>query len=928
MVPPKKTAPLSNGTNRKETSTMSYQKKETVPAKADGKIQNGNFRTDAAISGNRAGGERVLQRWQPDSSPSNLDDSLEKSGSRDKWDQFKTNEKLFGLKTDYDENIYTTQIDKNHPKYRERLAQADRKAKEIESSVATTSHVAEERVMDFVGGDAGGDEEDNGVKRQQQQNDFPPLPGGRENKYTPPARRAPTGSATVKGAPFDPAIISSQLKTQKPQANAKPADDAKPRATSTEPITPVVPAVSKPTESKVEPTAEAPQKPADVKDAKATPQTATPLKPSAATSRTISPQAKERAQVPSATSTVEHDVLVSFKAFASQQRTNAEKQRTTKAKADKEVKLIELKKFASSFKLPTPVPVDLIGIIAKDPAKQKAIQEKANRDAAECQRRKTEDKVAQEKKQSATAKEGQTATASQGVQNTQSRTTGAPASTQPAAAAARHPGARQSFVPPPYQQYRNGAPHMGPGGRQTQGLAARIQNQKMGDMRQPPTGPANAVDPSYLRRGPMANHIGNKLNPNSHEFRPSALAASFNPNGHPSAGSSPKSALNNAVDSSTTPSSTGVVVFITRKKTAANPTKCSILSYVKAQPKPEGKNWADNDGFKPSFDTPPTWRQAQDDEKPESTMRMSYTELFDRQPFATQPTPNPSHVMPQLAHQHQLPFHLQQGAHSVAPRASPHVPSVPMHPGQHGPIPHGPFNGADDHRMMHSNSSQSYSSPRVGPVSAAYPPNMNSSAQVPYGQNGMPFMSGTPQQMGGHFNRSFSNNPGYMPQGMQMGTPVMIQPQFINPQGMPTGQMQMYPGAPPFMPPGAVAPQPIPGTNGYPSPGRPAAPMMVHQGSQQGQAIYGMSPGMQYQQPVFTQQQGQMNNMRGGYGNQGYQQYGTSPQLVHQYPQQHRNGSNNFKNFQGHNQHQGPQGNHQVPSGPHGRTPDGTDEAK
>jgi PAB1-binding protein PBP1 len=40
------------------------------------------------------------------------------------------------------------------------MAQAERKAKEIESSVATTSHVAEERVMDFVDGDAGGDEED------------------------------------------------------------------------------------------------------------------------------------------------------------------------------------------------------------------------------------------------------------------------------------------------------------------------------------------------------------------------------------------------------------------------------------------------------------------------------------------------------------------------------------------------------------------------------------------------------------------------------------------------------------------------------------------------------------------------------------------------------------------------------------------------
>ncbi|KAI0163369.1 LsmAD domain-containing protein [Pestalotiopsis sp. NC0098] len=118
----------------------------------------GNFRTDTAISGNRAGGERVLQRWQPDAPPSNADHSLEKSTGG--WNQFETNERLFGLKTDYDENMYTTRIDKSHPRFKERMAIADRKAKEIEGSAASTSHVAEERVMDFVGGDNGGDEED------------------------------------------------------------------------------------------------------------------------------------------------------------------------------------------------------------------------------------------------------------------------------------------------------------------------------------------------------------------------------------------------------------------------------------------------------------------------------------------------------------------------------------------------------------------------------------------------------------------------------------------------------------------------------------------------------------------------------------------------------------------------------------------------
>lgn len=49
------------------------------------------------------------------------------------------------------------------------------------------------------------------------------------------------------------------------------------------------------------------------------------------------------------------------------------------------------------------------------------------------------------------------------------------------------------------------------------------------------------------------------------------------------------------------------------------------------------------------------------------------------------------------------------------------------------------------------------------------------------------------------------------------------------------------------MPPSNGHPPAMPGVNGYPSPGRGGAPMMINQGSQQGhqqQAMYGMGPGM------------------------------------------------------------------------------------
>lgn len=120
------------------------------------------FRTDSAISGNRFQGERELQRWVPDASvpDASLEPKTNQSNSG-AWNQFEANEKLFGLKTDYDENIYTTTIDRSHPDYHKRAAAAERTAKEIENSITTNHHVAEERIRDnLTVDDSGLDEED------------------------------------------------------------------------------------------------------------------------------------------------------------------------------------------------------------------------------------------------------------------------------------------------------------------------------------------------------------------------------------------------------------------------------------------------------------------------------------------------------------------------------------------------------------------------------------------------------------------------------------------------------------------------------------------------------------------------------------------------------------------------------------------------
>ncbi|KAJ6786967.1 hypothetical protein PWT90_07447 [Aphanocladium album] len=833
--------------------------------KADGRGQNGNrpgFRTDTAISNRGAAGERVLQPWVPDSSDG-LDTSLEGSSSSGHWDQFAANERLFGLRTDYDENIYTTAINKNHPQYRERIAAAERKAREIERSAPTTAHVAEERVMDYNGSGGGDDNEEDkysGVRRQ----DFPPLGGGRENRYTPPARRAPTAQSTVKGAPVDPAIISSQIKA--PPKKQTPASTEQSRGQPPDPNKNG--AASKQDTPKAADATSVDEKPkAAQKDSKTAGTKVTESGPSTVPKSASGAQEKP---TPSATSTVERDVLNSFKTFATQQRMNAEKVRNSKAKADKEVKLTELRKFATSFKLSTPVPNDLVSIIAKDPAKQKEIQARAIKNAEEVAKAKAD---ASSKSSPASGKGTPPKATEQGATTTvstdtarNSRTPAGPQVASPAGPPNRHAGPRQQY-PQQYhgQGYRNnrGAPHNMPP-QQTGNLAQRLRNveqQKFSqppaaqqpaagqDARAPPTGPANANDANFNRRhSALPGHMGVKLNPNSHEFRPSPFAASFNPNSHASGGSSPRSAVNNVPDANAAAASAAVNGQLIRRKTkAVDVNKCFILSHIKTVAPPQGRKWDDNGGLRPSYDTLPTWRQLQDDEKADSTMHLTYKEYFERSPFSgpAMATPNPPHALPHMAHQHQLPFHLQHGSQHMGQRQSPAMPPMQMHTPHHGPGPHGQY-GNDDHRMMHSNSQQSFASPRMAQMPMAY----NSPGQMAYNQP--VYMGGATPQMSQY--RSFSNShPHYAPpQG-----PMMMQPHFMPaPQGMVGGPQMMYPGAHgQFMPPSGP-PQPGPGANGYPSPGRPSAPAMVHQGSQQGQPMYGMSPSVQYNQPAYGQVQG------------------------------------------------------------------------
>ncbi|KAF5391677.1 hypothetical protein D9757_002350 [Collybiopsis confluens] len=212
---------------------------------ADAKFTNGDtFRTDADIGQKRTtGGEKELQAWQapPDTPPPTDNSELARgdeltfgpgSNGNTSWDQFAANEKLFGVKATYDEDVYTTKLDRNHPEYKERAREAQKIADEILGASSSNPHVAEERNQ--AHDDSGANEEDKYGAVVRGSNAYVP-PGARKPGV---AAAAPTGSTnaakpdipkvSVNGP--DGVTVSSQSKspassskTPSPAPN-KPAD--------------------------------------------------------------------------------------------------------------------------------------------------------------------------------------------------------------------------------------------------------------------------------------------------------------------------------------------------------------------------------------------------------------------------------------------------------------------------------------------------------------------------------------------------------------------------------------------------------------------------------------------------------------------------------------------------------------------------------
>lgn len=120
----------------------------------------GAFKTDTDISGNIAIRERELLRWQPEESPDNgLGLEEQQAAPGQGWNQFEANKRLFGITSEFDEEIYTTSVDRSHPEYQQRAAAAEKIAAELEGQISASAHIAEERGLN-VPDDSGMDEED------------------------------------------------------------------------------------------------------------------------------------------------------------------------------------------------------------------------------------------------------------------------------------------------------------------------------------------------------------------------------------------------------------------------------------------------------------------------------------------------------------------------------------------------------------------------------------------------------------------------------------------------------------------------------------------------------------------------------------------------------------------------------------------------
>ncbi|CAN6483797.1 unnamed protein product [Victoria cruziana] len=159
--------PFSDFSNKAPSKTMIIPSKELVqvmakdvPLATNG-VVNGHahekqqdIMIDSLISqSHHVEVERKLEPWVPDEDIPQcleLENIFQNTWIRN-WDQFEANEALFGVKSTFDEELYTTKLEKG-PQMKELEKEAWRIAREIEGEKTQDIHLAEERGVNFPEG--------------------------------------------------------------------------------------------------------------------------------------------------------------------------------------------------------------------------------------------------------------------------------------------------------------------------------------------------------------------------------------------------------------------------------------------------------------------------------------------------------------------------------------------------------------------------------------------------------------------------------------------------------------------------------------------------------------------------------------------------------------------------------------------------------
>lgn len=92
-------------------------------------VKHRKFKTDAEISKRKSLQDRELQKWEPEEDGHSL--TLEDTHGSN-WDQFKINEQKFGVRTTYDEHLYTTKVPQASELTEAEVRRAEKLAKELE----------------------------------------------------------------------------------------------------------------------------------------------------------------------------------------------------------------------------------------------------------------------------------------------------------------------------------------------------------------------------------------------------------------------------------------------------------------------------------------------------------------------------------------------------------------------------------------------------------------------------------------------------------------------------------------------------------------------------------------------------------------------------------------------------------------------------